>query len=104
MQLCCSLFHRFFNDGRECFRFPDSQVSQHLAIEVDLGFLHAMDQLAVGCPIQTSCRIDAGNPQFAEVPFAVPAVTIGIPLTLEVLLIRPAEQLALGAVLAFVEL
>jgi hypothetical protein len=98
------LFHRFFYNSSKSFRLTNSQISQHLAIEVNLSLFQTMDQPAVGCAVHASGSIDPGNPQLTKVSFAIPAIAISIPLAFQVLLVRTAVQLALGPVVTFIEL
>jgi hypothetical protein len=55
-----------------------SDVGQHFAVELDLGFLQAVGELAVSQAALTGCSVDTRNPQLAEDTFFGTAVTICI--------------------------
>jgi hypothetical protein len=56
----------------------DSQISQNLAIDLDLRLFQAIHEGAVFHAEFPGRGIDAGNPQAAELTFPLPAVAIGI--------------------------
>ena len=63
-------FIGFRHHRSECSRVADGQVSQHLAIDLDIGLFDAVHQTTVGCAVQTGSRIDARNPQFTQITLA----------------------------------
>ena len=55
-----------------------SDIGEHLAVQIDTGFLQTEHQLAVGQSVQTGCSIDAGDPQRAVLSILLLAAGIGI--------------------------
>jgi hypothetical protein len=45
----------------------DGQIGQNLAVNVDMGFFHPVDQAAVGYFIDPGGGVDTGNPEFPEI-------------------------------------
>ena len=48
-----------FHHSRKSLGVTDSHIRQHFAIDLDVGFLHPVDQMAVLCPIQAGGCVDA---------------------------------------------
>src|SRR5690625_2778641 len=76
-------------------------VSQHLAVDFHARQVQAVDHAAIGQTVLASSRVDAGDPQGAELPFALPAITIGILTRLRDRLVGDPEGLTAHAVIAF---
>src|SRR4051794_31237463 len=51
---------------------------QHLAVDLDLGLLQAVDEPAVGEPVLAHRGVDALDPQTAEVALLVAPVAVGV--------------------------
>ena len=66
-----------FDDGGEGFGLVDGQFGQDFAVQGDVGFLEAGDQLAVGGAVEAGGGVDAGVPELAEGALAVLAVAGG---------------------------
>ena len=56
----------------------DRQVRQDLAVDLDARELQAVDEAAVGQTVGTNRRVDARDPQLAEVALAQTAPDIGV--------------------------
>src|SRR6478736_2373207 len=56
----------------------DGDVGQHLAVELDAGQLEPVDEHAVAHAVLAGGRVDADDPQAAEVALAVAAVAVGV--------------------------
>src|SRR3979409_2479245 len=78
----------------------DGDVGQHLAVELDLGQLQAVHQLAVAHALLAGGGVDALDPQAAELALAVLAVAVGVGARLEQLLLRPLVARVLLAAVA----
>ena len=89
------LFDAFANSC-EGLWIADGDFGQDLAVELDVLALHAVDQLAVADTVFAGSVVDTGNPQSAEIAFAVAAVAIGVAERLDNTLLRKTE--AAGAV------
>src|SRR3954463_5125105 len=76
------------------------QVREHLAVDVDTGLLEAIDETAVAQVELAGRRIDALDPQRAEVAFLEPAAAVRVLAGLDDGLLRSAEYLATGVVVA----
>src|SRR5690606_37855261 len=70
-----------------------SQVGQCLAIQPNLGHLETVHEATVGQPVHPRGRVDARDPQTAEVALLVAAIAIGVPVRLHHGLVGAAEQL-----------
>jgi hypothetical protein len=57
---------------------PHCQVGQDLTIQLDAGQSQTAHETAIGKAVLSGSRIDADDPQSAEVPFALLAVTVGV--------------------------
>jgi hypothetical protein len=86
----------FFNEGTESRRIVDSDVGQHLAIQIDARALEAIDELAVRDFGRAAGCIDAHDPQRTEIPLLKPAPDVPIPQRLFDGLLCGAVQLRLG--------
>ena len=58
-------------------RIVDSEVSQHLAVDVYAGNFKAVHHLAVGKTIQACACVDTGDPEFAEISSSLTSSCIG---------------------------
>src|SRR6185437_4813864 len=76
------------------------EIRQHLAVDGDAGFAEAVDQTAVGQPELTRGRVDAHDPQGAELALLLLAADIGVLLGLGNGLLGNAVDLAAGVVIA----
>ena len=65
-------------DGLECLGMVHSEVSQHLAVDLNTTLMQQTHQLRVTQTLQTSGCIDTLNPQSAEVALLVATVTESI--------------------------
>ena len=54
------------------------QISQYTSIQHYICFLQAIDQSAIGQAVGTGLRIDARNPECAELTLSLSAVTISV--------------------------
>src|SRR5690606_27279568 len=66
------------HDGGKAGLVVDRHVGEDLAVEADAGLVQAVDEGAVGDPVGTGRRIDAGDPERTEGPLARPTVTVGV--------------------------
>ena len=60
----------------------DRHIRQNLPVQQDIRLLQGIDKPAIGQSMRPNCRIDARNPQDAEVPFPIFPSGIGVCLTL----------------------
>jgi len=60
------------------FRIVYCNVRQHFAINLDLGFVQAVYQAAVGQTVQTSRRVDTRDPQRTKLALALATITVGV--------------------------
>ena len=63
---------------RETGAVLHGDVGQHLAVDGDIGLLQTGNEAAVRQPVLAAGRIDAGDPQLAELPGARTAIPIRI--------------------------
>src|SRR5581483_11466752 len=76
----------------------NGEVREHLAVDVDVGALEARHERAVAHAELAHRRVDARDPQRAELPFLLPAVAVGILPGLHQGLLRdPVDVLAAAA-------
>src|SRR5690242_11579504 len=96
-------FHCIDNlvEGRN---IADSQISQHLAIQVDVGGLERVDERAVLHTSGARTRVDAGDPQLAQLTAALAAIPVAVPQALHHRFVGAAEQAVLGSPLTFGQL
>src|SRR4030095_7460142 len=81
-------------------RVAHGEVREQLPVDLDVGPLEARDQRAVGQAVDASRRVDARDPQAAEVALAGAAVLVGeLPRALHGLQ-RGLEEFAPSAVVA----
>src|SRR5438128_9112356 len=69
---------RQFGDPGKGVRVVDRNVGQSLAVELDLGALQAVNQLAVANSAHAACRVDANDPETPEQALAHAPVAKGI--------------------------
>ena len=67
----------FFDDRGERGRVENCQLGQALAIEFDAGLGAAVDELAVAEAVLAAGRVDADDPQLAELALAYAAIAEG---------------------------
>ena len=83
-------------------RIADRDLRKVLAVDLDAGGLEALDQPVVGDVVGTSRRVDAGDPQLAEISLAGTPVAVGVIQGVELLLLGfavkpgPLTAVALG--------
>ena len=63
---------------RERGGIGNRQLGQHLAVDVDAGNLQAVDQLGIAQAVDAGGRVDAGDPQAAEVALFQLATDVGV--------------------------
>ena len=66
------------SQGFEGFRFTNGQIGQNFAIKFDACFFQAVHKSRISHVVQTGGRVDALNPQCAELPFTHAPVTVGV--------------------------
>src|SRR5690348_823461 len=76
------------------------EIRQHLAVDGDAGLVEARDQAAVGQPELARGRVDAHDPQRAELALLLLAADVGVLLGLGDGLLGNAIDLASGVVVA----
>lgn len=77
----------------------DRHIREDLPVQEDIRLFHGIDEPAIGQSMRPNCRVDARNPQDAEIPFPIFPSRIGVGLTfIDRFCCRP-EQPALSAVL-----
>jgi hypothetical protein len=69
---------RLRNDVGKRRLVMNRQISQNTAVQVDVGFFQAGNQLAVSQAFSPGLRIDADNPQRTEVALFRPAVAVSV--------------------------
>src|SRR5688572_7785073 len=69
---------RLLRNGRKSRRFPDREIRQDLAVQLDPGALHAIDELRIGQSVLARTGIDALDPQAAEVALLGAPVAVGV--------------------------
>ena len=79
----------------------NSKVSQHLAIDLDLGPVEAIHETTVRQAKFTCGRIDAHDPQAAELALPLATVAIRVLACLDNSLLGNPVYLATGAVISF---
>src|SRR6478609_4232731 len=78
----------------------DGEVGEDLAIDLDLGELQPVDEAAVAGAVLAARRVDALDPQLAEVALARPAIPVRVLQRVHDLLVGGAVGPALVAVVA----
>src|SRR5690606_19566313 len=82
-----------FGQGRKTRRVVHGDVRQHLAVQGDAGLQQAVHETAVAQAVRTRGRIDAGDPQGAEMALLLLAADVGVLLRLGDRLLGDAEDL-----------
>src|SRR5690625_5869857 len=90
----------FFGQSLEGHLVVHGQVGKHLAVNADHGALEAVDNAAVRQTVFAGSRVDALNPQAAEVALALAAVTVAVLAGLDDSLLGYAKRLAAGTIIA----
>ena len=85
----------------ECSRIVDSQFGQHLSVDIDAGFLQAVDQSAVGDIVHSCSSVDSCDPQFSVVSLLVLSAYVCGTKSSHRSRLSSSECLALGTVVAF---
>src|SRR5690606_1640161 len=96
-QLGFDLFH----DAAKSRRVVDGQIGENLAVDLDLGLLQTVGELAVRQAASASTRIDTGDPQLAEHALASTAVAVGVLARLHHRLFGDAVDVAAAAAETF---
>src|SRR5256884_1388486 len=87
-------------DRAECRSVVHRDVREHLAVDLDSGLAQAVDDAAVGEPVQARRGVDARDPQGAELTLVLPPVAVGVLPCLDDGLLGRAIDLAPGVVVA----
>src|SRR5262249_19150246 len=91
---------RLLCDGAKRRRVVHGEIGEHLAIDFEAGLHQAVDQSAVGQAIDARGRVDARNPERAELALLRAPVAIRILAGLDDGLLGCAIDLAPGVVIA----
>src|SRR6185437_15255782 len=91
---------RLVRDGAECGGIVHREVRQHLAVDREACLLDTADETAVGQAVRARGRIDARNPERAELALLRSAVPICVLARLDDGLLGRAIDLAPGVVVA----
>src|SRR5439155_20682926 len=87
----------FFGERGKRRRIMHGEIGENLPVDLDAGFAEPVHELAVAQIVQVRARVDASDPETAEVPLFVLAVAVRVfPTALHVLL-RRLPQLAAAA-------
>src|SRR6185437_2802552 len=78
----------------------DRDVRQNLAVDLHTRLAQTVDDPSVGQAVETRCRVDARNPERAELALLLAPVAVGILPRLDDGLLRRAIDLAPGVVIA----
>ena len=70
------------NNSLESLRVVNSEVSEHLTVDLDTCLVKRTHQLTIAHVLQTSSSIDTLDPQCAEIALLVTTVTISVSKTL----------------------
>src|SRR5215472_8792906 len=81
-------------------RVVHRNVGEHLAVDLHAGLVQSVDDAAVGKAVDTRRRIDARDPERAELALVLPPVAVGVLPRLDDGLLRRAIDLAPGVVVA----
>src|SRR5690606_1224200 len=73
----------FFGQSCKSHLIADRDIRQHLAVDVDIGFLQTVDETAVRHAKLTRTGVDTHNPQATELTLALAAVTVRILASLD---------------------
>src|SRR5690625_1325656 len=90
---------RFFGDGAKRLDVVHGQVGQHTTINLDAGLVQAVDQAAVAQVELARGRVDAHDPQAAELALLLLAADVGVLVGLDDRLLGDAINLAAGVVI-----
>src|SRR5262249_10284229 len=80
-----------------------SQIGQHAAIESDIRLAQTRDQAAIAETASARCRIDAHDPQCAELTLFLTTIAIGVLTGLDDGLLSNTESTRTGTVVTFRE-
>jgi len=72
---CC--LRRFHQSGKGV-AVTNRQVGQDLAVDIHPRLVKTIDEAIVGETMQADSSIDAGYPEAAKLPLAIPAMLIGV--------------------------
>src|ERR1700722_5912837 len=86
----------FLRNGGKGRHVVHREIGQHLAIDREAGLVQAVDQRAVAHPAKAGRRIDARDPERAELALLLAPAAIGVLTGLDDRLLRRAEHLAPG--------
>jgi hypothetical protein len=89
-----------FDDAAKPSRVGDSQLGKDLAVDADLGLLHAVYQAAIGQSVVTGGSVYPGDPESPEITLANAAITKGIAKGAVYGFSCAPEQFAAGATIA----
>ena len=89
------------DEAVENFRIPDSEIGEHLAVQVDLGALEPMDELAVAHSPGPAGGIDPDDPEPAPIAFFLPAVTSRVSFSPCASLLGGTQELSTATTEAF---
>src|SRR5271168_3109849 len=90
----------FFCDGGKGRHVMHGEVRKHLAVDRQFRLVQAVDQRAVAHAAETRRGVDAGDPQGAEFALLLAPPAVGVLARLDDRLLRRAEDLAPGVVVA----
>src|SRR5690606_40096524 len=96
--LRCECALGLFGQGRKPGRVVHGDVRQHLAVQGDPGLQQPVHEAAVAHAVDAGSRIDAGDPQRAEIALLLLAADVGVLTRLDDRLLGDAEDLAAGVV------
>src|ERR1700730_11235151 len=90
----------FLCDGRKGRHVMDRKIREDLAIDGETRFIQTVDQRAIGHSAQTRRRVDASDPQRAELTLLFAPAAIGVLTGLDDRLLGGAEDFAPGIEIA----
>src|SRR5215831_11316727 len=91
---------RLLRERTEGRRVVHRDVGEHLAVDLHAGLVQSVDDAAVGKAVDTRRRVDARDPERAELALVLPPVAVGVLPRLDDGLLRRAIDLAPGIVVA----
>src|SRR4051794_9445055 len=91
---------RLLHERGERAGVVDREIGEHLAVELDPGGLQAVHEPRVGDPVGSDARVDARDPEPAELCLAVAPVAVGVHAGVVHLLLREAIAHATAAGIA----
>src|SRR5271166_146931 len=80
-RILCALGRRLFHRGHDLIegrRVGGSHIGEYLAVQADLGLRQPVDERAIAQAALADGRVDANDPQLAEIALAASAVAKGI--------------------------